>query len=176
MERPGKNKPFSPTVDELRIGILNYIKEHKPHLLECKVEKELNSNQHEILWTPPYTPEMQPIELWWGAAKNYVRYLSTNKSTMKETVENVREGWYGNAIQWDRGTYKYKDDYRRQRKEAVDCSRLFKHVIKITNNKYIPICEGITGKLGSLIIDEEHVPNREGIPVDMLISSMSKLE
>ena len=64
--------PFIPTVDELRRGLLLYISDNHPEYLVCEVEKAMNERGHCILWTPPYTPELQPIELFWAAGKNNV--------------------------------------------------------------------------------------------------------
>mmetsp|Transcript_32288 Transcript_32288/g.74383 ORF Transcript_32288/g.74383 Transcript_32288/m.74383 type:complete len:80 (-) Transcript_32288:424-663(-) len=32
-------------------------------------EGRLANDGHEIIWTPPYVPELQPIELFWGVGK-----------------------------------------------------------------------------------------------------------
>ena len=34
------------------------------------------------------------------------------------------------------------------------------------------MCEGIWGELGDLIIDENHIANVEGIPIDLLIEAL----
>jgi hypothetical protein len=66
----GKNRPHAPNVSELRMGIVKYFQEHRPGLLECKVEKCLHDHGHDVLWTPSHCPDLQPIELWWAAGKN----------------------------------------------------------------------------------------------------------
>ena len=43
-----------------------------PELLECKVETFLAREVYDVLWTPPYCPELQPIELFWASGKNHV--------------------------------------------------------------------------------------------------------
>lgn len=174
-ERAGRNHPFVPNSEELKVGIIKYLKENKPHLLECKVEKYLYERGHEILWTPPYSPDLQPIELFWAAGKNHARNFSSNRSTMKETVMNVREGWYGNIHDWEANDAHLLSDYRRQRKEPADCHRLFQHAIKMANTKFVPMCEGITGTIGNLTVDADHLLNREGIPIDMLVNLVSKI-
>lgn len=174
-ERGGNNgKPFIPTTEELRLGIMNYIKDKKPELLECKVENHLKENgDHKVLWTPPYCPDLQPIELFWAAGKNHARNFSSQDTTMKETINNVREGWYGNIKQWDSGDVD-TTDYRRYRKDPVDCFKLFEKMVEMANTKFIPICKGISGCLGELTIDDSHEPIREGVPIDVLMLSVSK--
>jgi DDE superfamily endonuclease len=129
-ERSGSNKPFVPTIEEMKMGLLSYFKENNLELLECKVESALEKRGHKILWTPPYSPDLQPIELFWAAGKNYARKFATNGMTMKETVKYVREGWYGNVREWeDNNLTINNDDYRRTLKEPVDCEALFDHTI-----------------------------------------------
>jgi hypothetical protein len=74
--------------------------------------------------------------------------------TMKETVKYVREGWYGNLDEWDNNDDNYlRLTYRDTRKEPTDCNALFNHRIEQANTKFIPICDGISGKLGELLIN-----------------------
>ena len=67
----GRNRPHVPNVSELRLGMIKYFQENKPELLECKVERSLHDRGHEVLWTPPYCPDLQPIELFWAAGRNH---------------------------------------------------------------------------------------------------------
>jgi len=61
--RASSKKPRVASLEELKVGFVTYLKGNKPELLECKIEKYLNDRGHKILWTPPYCPELQPIEL-----------------------------------------------------------------------------------------------------------------
>ena len=58
-----KSKPWAPSAKELPIAIMEYMRENLPDLLECKVESYMKERGHFILWTPPYCPDLQPIEL-----------------------------------------------------------------------------------------------------------------
>lgn len=95
--------PFIPNADELRYGILKFMLNNKPELSECQVENTLKSKGHSILRKLPYSPDLQPIELFWAAGKNHAQSLVKNNTTMKETIEYLCEGWYGNEKQWDAG-------------------------------------------------------------------------
>ena len=44
-----------------------------------------------------------------------------------------------------------------------------------SNAIYIPICEGISGNIGSLVVYNNHTPNKEGLPVDMLLVDLTNL-
>jgi hypothetical protein len=69
MMRAGLKKPTVGSLEELKISFITYLKLNKPEALECKVEAMLRGRGHEVLWTPPYCPELQPIELFWEAGK-----------------------------------------------------------------------------------------------------------
>jgi hypothetical protein len=43
----------------------------------------------------------------------------------------------------------------------------------MANKKFIPMCDGIEGTIGALLVDENHKPDRTGIPIDMLIADLS---
>ena len=65
--RKTKNRPKVASVDKLKVGFVKYLKEKKPELLECEVEKYLKYKGHDVLWTPLYCPTLQLIELFWAA-------------------------------------------------------------------------------------------------------------
>eukprot|EP00957_Ditylum_brightwellii_P104673 7976523-Ditylum_brightwellii.AAC.1 len=71
----------------MQIALVDWIKDNKPELLECKVEKFLRDRGHLWLWTPPYCAKLQPIKLFWAAGKQYAAYHAFNGRTMKQTVQ-----------------------------------------------------------------------------------------
>ena len=49
----------------------NHADQGMRQLLGCKLERYLETELGaEFLWTPPYTPTLQPIEEFWGGGKN----------------------------------------------------------------------------------------------------------
>lgn len=46
---------------------------------------------HEVIRTPPYHPELQPIELCWGVVKNHV--ARNCDFTMKNLIDNLEDGF-----------------------------------------------------------------------------------
>ena len=58
MERAGVKKPRIGTLEELKVVFVLYLKEQKLQLLDCQVEKYLESRGHQVLWEPPYCPEL----------------------------------------------------------------------------------------------------------------------
>ena len=61
--------PTGPSSDELAAGTTAWLKANKPGVLDSKVEKAFREREWLIVWTPPYCPKFQPIELVWGAGK-----------------------------------------------------------------------------------------------------------
>ena len=74
---------------------MKYYKSNKPEVLDSRVEGVFREKQWEIIWTPPYCPKFQPIELVWGVGKQRAATLYKPGRTMKETKEHLRRGWYG---------------------------------------------------------------------------------
>jgi transposase len=68
-----------------------------------EVDEIAKKQGHEILRTPPYHPELQPIELCWGIAKNHVARhcdftLSNLKSQLEEGLDKVDEFFFQKII------------------------------------------------------------------------------
>ena len=61
--------PTGPSSDELAAGTTAWLKANKPGVLDSKVEKAFREREWLIVWTPPYCPKFQPIELVWGVGK-----------------------------------------------------------------------------------------------------------
>jgi transposase len=123
-QRAGARDPRIANGEELKVAFMNYRRDNKPEMLECKVKKFLHDKGFKVIWTPPYCPGLQPIELFWAAGKNHAALYYFLGRTMKETVSHLREGWYGN--EWDlpigHSRWKY----------PVNCYKLF-----LTNLEYV---------------------------------------
>jgi hypothetical protein len=162
----GVNRPRVATVQELKQSYMSWLKLNKPHRLECKFEKLLKDNDFEVLWTPPYCPELQPIELFWVAGKNHAALLYEHPRTMKLTVQQLREGWYG--------SFEAVEEGETRRKRPVNCNKLYDTSIKFANEKFIPMCQGsIKGKIGDLWIDPDYKEPDVDIPIDTLLLDYS---
>lgn len=73
--------------EQLLIEVLRRLPEPK-----YKAEVIAEKYGHRIHWTPPYHPELQPIETVWAWCKNYVRKVNKKKN-MKEVGEQVKTGF-----------------------------------------------------------------------------------
>ena len=48
---------------------------------------------HALVYTPPYCPEVQPIELLWAKVKRYVAARSTHGRSLTEARQQTEEGF-----------------------------------------------------------------------------------
>ena len=161
LKRASKSNGMIASLEELKIAFVSYLNEKKPHLLKCEVETLFQSKGWDILWTPPYCPELQPIERFWAIAKNHVAYNYNRKRTMKEVVRDLREGWYGSAE-------KSENDPTYQK--PVNCAGLWKKCVQNANSIFVPLCGGISGTVGYLTIDENYVQEEVDVPIDTLVA------
>ena len=153
--------PHVGTTEELKVSFVTYLKGEKPELVECQIEGLLKQQGHEILWAPPYCPDLQPIELFWEAGKNHVAINHHDGQTMRETVRYLQEGWYGN-----------KDAYLSSHllhKKPVSCQKLWRTCRNIDGTKYVNLCVGLEGMIGDLKIDETYIPEDVTLPIDTLV-------
>lgn len=89
--------PKGPSTAELAQATATWLKTFKPDALASKVECLFAERGWLIIWTPPYCPKFQPIELVWGGGKQRAGQLYRSKRTLKQTKEHLRTGFYGGA-------------------------------------------------------------------------------
>lgn len=122
-----------------------------------------------MLWTPPYTPVLQPIEEFWGGGKNYVAEQYEPGRTMKEVIEQLHDGWYGNPdvehSQYER--------HEGGAKQAIDCERLVRHAMG-HGNRFIKAIGGLTGSMetGVQVVEGAEVLALDG-ETDMYVKEMA---
>ena len=92
-------------------------------------------------------------------------YDTEKAKTKKETVRLLREGWYGTLDKFPEGDL--------HRKAQVNCKALWEHSLNLVTTKFVPICHGIEGTIGSLEIDETFVHESVNVPIDNLINDLS---
>ena len=77
---------LAPTRKELQAAVKAHLKQH-PGINKTKIDKLLQPLGHSIVWTPPFVPEVQPIELIWA----YVKGLVASQYTLKRTLDQTRQ-------------------------------------------------------------------------------------
>ena len=84
-------------MQEVQSATFTMVKERRPDALMTRAERFFEMNRiGSLLYTPPYSPDFQFIELFWAHAKRYVASSWNGKTrTMAETAELLRYGFYG---------------------------------------------------------------------------------
>lgn len=82
----------TPTVNELRTAVKQHLYDNPQHNA-TEVEKEMKKHGYRIIYTPPFTPEVQPIELLWGTVKRQVAEKAVINRTIQQTKQQVEEAF-----------------------------------------------------------------------------------
>ena len=166
--RASKKEPRIGNRRELQIAYLRWLKENKPRKLECAFETRMKEQGYRVLWTPPYCPKLQPIEIFWANGKNHVADMYDNNTTMKDVVRRLQDGWYGNDDHLTATDVEYST--------GTTCSGLVKKAVDAADKEFIPLCPGITGQIGELTIDTTHERNTTEIPIDSFVIDLTREE
>ena len=70
-----------------------------------------------LVFTPPYCPDVQPIELFWAHGKNFVASQYCNDRQLWQCRDQIRIAWYG-------GLYTPVGADGQQYKKAANCAAL----------------------------------------------------
>jgi transposase len=87
--------PKGPSSEELALATSAYLKAYCPQALESRVERLFAEKDWKIIWTPPYCPKFQPIELVWGGGKQRAAQLYRPGRNLQRTRDDLRIGFYG---------------------------------------------------------------------------------
>jgi transposase len=87
---------LSPSKDELK-DKLNECLKANPNLNPSMTRKAFNEEEYQLIYTPPYLPDVQPIERAWAYVKNYVASQFKNRRSIQELIVQTRQGFYGGA-------------------------------------------------------------------------------
>jgi hypothetical protein len=90
-----RSGPDGPSKEELAKAVIRICNSRFPEVLDSKVERMFREKGWKIMWTPPYCPKFQPIELVWGVGKQRAGTLYFKGRDLKTTREHLRRGWYG---------------------------------------------------------------------------------
>lgn len=76
--------------DCLKPELVEILKKMAPEPV-CAIDEIAKSYGHEVIRTPPYHPELQPIEICWGIVKNHV--ARNCDFTMKNLIKQLDKGF-----------------------------------------------------------------------------------
>ena len=118
-----KGRSDIPSLAELRPATLAWFQANKPEMCKPKLVVDFEAREWGVLFTPPYCPDLQPIELFWACGKNHARWKHPEHSRDVETcVHHLRDGWYGNK-------------HDAPPKAKVDCAGLVRTAIQKANER-----------------------------------------
>jgi transposase len=81
-----------PSKEDLIAAVKKWLEEHPDHN-ETVVEQLMKDAGYSLIYTPPYCPEVQPIELLWAKVKRYVADRSILNRSITKTREQTEEGF-----------------------------------------------------------------------------------
>ena len=60
------------------------------------------------------------------------------------------------------------------KKGEINCSKLIDHSVKIFLTKFVPVCQGIKGTIGELVVDKNYIPEPCEFPIDTLVLTINQ--
>jgi len=76
----------APSLKQLQFAVKSHLQQH-PTINRTKIDKLLQPLGHSIVWTPPFVPEVQPIELVWA----YVKTAVAQQYTLRRSINTTRQ-------------------------------------------------------------------------------------
>jgi hypothetical protein len=149
----GKSSPSSPSakelLDALRVAVVGH-----PESQRSELQNLFDQRGWQIIWTPQYTPETQPIEKVWAYTKNHIASLFTPRRTPSVLLVQTILSFYGNPSVDHEGV------------TAVLCQKLILHTYKWCN-EFINTHMFSGGNLSSLAAHLRDNPGEEAVPVEI---------
>jgi len=149
----GRASTSSPSAKELLDGLRVAVVGH-PETQRSELQNLFNQRGWQIIWTPQYTPETQPIEKVWAYTKNHIASLFTPRRTPSVLILHTILAFYGNPSADHEGV------------TSALCQKLISHTYKWCND-FINIHMFIGGNLSSLAAHLRDNPTEEAVPVEM---------
>jgi transposase len=84
-----RGKNGGPTLKQLQEAVKEHLKQH-PEINSTVPQQLMEDQDYELLYTPPYVSELQPIELIWAYTKHLVARQSHRKRTVSEAATQTR--------------------------------------------------------------------------------------
>lgn len=70
----------------MRACLHKHMVAHRPDLVQSRLLNEFDKYGWQVIFTPPYTPQFQPIEMVWGHCKGHVARQYVSSRTFEETA------------------------------------------------------------------------------------------
>jgi hypothetical protein len=92
----GRGGSSSPSVKELNDALKVELPKHK-EFQTTEIQRMFNEQQWQLIFTPPYTPETQPIEMVWAYVKQIVASVCVLKHTSITLHVDIIMAFYGDV-------------------------------------------------------------------------------
>ena len=147
-ELPQNNSKCGKSVSREQVaqGTRTYFEQTDPTKLHERVETFMQRKGRELIWTPPYIPSFQPIELFWQHGKHYVSMMYKGKRTMKDVRSQMRKSWYGDPIR----------DGQEGGWKPTDCAQLVRHAIDQMNDWVSKRDVVLLGVISAVVVPPEY--------------------
>ena len=127
---------YAPTADEMRAWIKTYLVQH-PNINRTLLQQRFDELGWQVIYTPPYQCESQPIEMLWAYVKSYVGRVMGSDHSIEAVTQLARQGFYGDVTN------------NHAPVDADLCQRLINHVHKWCN-AFIQADDELTGDMDHL--------------------------
>jgi len=87
-----KRSEGGPSKDDLLAAVQKWLAEHPEHN-RTVIEQLMSDKGYSLVYTPPFCPEVQPIELLWAEVKRYVADRCYHKRSPAEARAQTEEGF-----------------------------------------------------------------------------------
>jgi transposase len=87
-----KRSEGGPSKDDLLAAVRKFLAEHPDHN-RTVIEQLMSDKGYSLIYTPPFCPEVQPIELLWAEVKRYVADRCHHKRSPEEARAQTEEGF-----------------------------------------------------------------------------------
>lgn len=92
--RTKRGSKHAPYAHEIRAAMAEYLKT-RPDLQLSRLQALFEELGWKLIFTPPYTPSLQPIEMVWAYVKWWVREAFRPGRNMKRLLFDIHNGFYG---------------------------------------------------------------------------------
>jgi hypothetical protein len=127
---------YAPTCRLMRRWVKAYLQRH-PGTNQTLLQQEFARHGFQLIYTPPYQCDTQPIEMLWAYVKNYVGRVMGDDHSVAAVTQLTRQGFYGDEAN------------NHAPADAAFCQRLIAHTHSWLN-QWIDRDEELSGSIRQL--------------------------
>eukprot|EP01029_Cantina_marsupialis_P017919 TRINITY_DN404_c1_g1_i2.p1 TRINITY_DN404_c1_g1~~TRINITY_DN404_c1_g1_i2.p1 ORF type:complete len:426 (+),score=102.57 TRINITY_DN404_c1_g1_i2:161-1438(+) len=150
------------SVTELRRVFGDWLNVHCPHRTKTELQNffdktyEATGVKHELIFTPPFCPQYQPIELVWAQVKNFVASTNFPGRTKMQLFTDICTAFYGGTMKIHNHTLSTDGV------TPLNCQNYIRHML-YECNKSIALDAHLSGTIHDLVYPGGDVLNEDGL-------------